>query len=128
MDSVNIRTISNDNRGVMLSGEVNGQEKFLIVEIKKDQKRGGHYHDIETFHFVLVGKITYREKYVGKNGNPTEDKELQKILRMGEGVKTPAYAAHLLEAVEDSVIVEGPSGTARITTSYDQYRNLIKKD
>ena len=41
-----------------------GLTKINIVEIRSGFARGGHYHNHETTHFVISGKIEYREKNI----------------------------------------------------------------
>jgi hypothetical protein len=122
--SLTTKVENNDSRGTVLSGKLNGKERFLIAEIKKGKKRGGHYHNVDTYHFALVGKIRYLEKQLGKKGEELNKKETKKTLPECTGVVTPAYSAHLLEALEDSVIIE-PSGKGKTTTTYLPYRKLI---
>ena len=95
-----------------------------IAEIKKGKKRGGHYHNTDTFHFVLVGKVKYFEKYLDSNGNEIPDKtHVEKIVEEGTLIFTPRNSAHLVEAMIDSVIIE-PIYKEKATFDYEPYRKL----
>jgi hypothetical protein len=48
------------------------------------------------------------------------------IIKNGNIIKTPAYAAHLLIAIEDSIVFE-TSDENKTTVNYQKYRNQIKK-
>ena len=119
-----IEPIKGDERGSIFCGKVNGLEQFLITEIKKGKKRGGHYHNVDTFHFVLVGSVKYNEKYLDSSGMEISNKkEVEKVVSQGTLILTPANAAHLVEALEDSVIIE-PIFKEKLTYDYSPYRKL----
>ncbi len=123
---LNIILENSDDRGVVFRGEHYKKEIFLIAEIKKGKIRGGHYHNEAINHHVLSGKIIYKEILLTKKGNIKKNSsEIKKIVYSGNVVYTPSYAAHLLIAVEDSVIFE-TSDKNKETIRYDPYRNHIK--
>ena len=96
-----------DHRGSVYRGDYCEKEHFLLVEIKQGKIRGGHYHDKKVHHHVLSGKIIYKEILLTKKGNSKKNyKEIKRIMKSGDIVKTPEYAAHLLIAIEDSIIIE----------------------
>jgi len=114
-----------DERGSVFCGKLNGKEQFLIAEIKKGKKRGGHYHNILTYHFVVVGSVKYFERYLDSDGNELPNKnDLKKSVSGGTLILTPAYVAHLVEAIEDSIILE-PIPKEKKTISYPPYRKLV---
>ncbi|MGY5146777.1 MAG: hypothetical protein ACW9W4_02095 [Candidatus Nitrosopumilus sp. bin_7KS] len=128
MKKVNLKVTlqNNDNRGSVFSGDYNKREVFLIAEIKKGHGRGGHYHNKIVHHHVLIGKIVYKEIPLTKNGAKKKNyKEMKKILNAGDVVKTPAHAAHLLIALQDSIIFES-SDEHKKTHNYQPYRERIK--
>ena len=83
-----------DRRGkiIWLSSELT---KINIVEIRSGFARGGHYHNHETTHFVISGKIEYREKNIDTGEEKTEivlecplsDKQMQLYLTVLEATK-----------------------------------------
>ncbi len=116
----------NDDRGVIFRGDYCKKEIFLLAEIKKGKVRGGHHHDKIAYHHVLTGKILYKEIPLTKKGRKKKNaKEIKKILNTGNVVKTPAYAAHLVIALEDSIIFE-TSDEIKKTINYQPYREQIK--
>jgi len=118
---------NNDERGVVYRGDYYKKEHFLLAEIKKGKRRGGHYHNKRVHHHVLTGKIIYKEILLTKKGNhKNKSKEIKKIIKNGNIIKTPAYAAHLLIAIEDSIVFE-TSDENKTTVNYQKYRNQIKK-
>ena len=125
---LNIILENNDERGAVYRGDYHKKEHFLLAEIKKGKRRGGHYHNKKVHHHVLSGKIIYKEILLTRKGNNKKNsKEIKRIIKSGDIVKTPAYAAHLLIALKDSVIFE-TSDENKITTNYQKYRNQIQMD
>jgi len=114
-----------DERGSVFCGKLDGDQQFLLVEIKKGKRRGGHYHNIDTFHFVVIGSVRYFEKHLDSNGNEIlGENELEKSVSGGTVISTPAFTAHFVEAVEDSVILESLP-KEKLTYSYSPYRKLV---
>lgn len=101
LDSMSLEfdKITKDKRGkiIWLSS---GLEKINIVEIKNGFARGGHYHNHETSHFLISGKIEYREK------NIDTGKEKIEIILPPREIKIPPRIAHLLIALEHSIFIE----------------------
>ncbi len=115
-----------DNRGAVFRGDYHKKEIFLLVEIKKGESRGGHYHNKAVNHHVLTGKIMYKEIRLTKKGNPKRNyDEIKKSIQSGKVINTPAYAAHLIIALEDSIVFE-TSDKNKITVNYQKYRDQIK--
>ena len=130
MKKIDLKIIleSFDHRGAVYRGDYYKKEHFLLAEIKKGKRRGGHYHNKKVHHHVLSGKIIYKEILLTRKGNNKKNsKEIKRIIKSGDIVKTPAYAAHLLIALKDSVIFE-TSDENKITTNYQKYRNQIQID
>jgi quercetin dioxygenase-like cupin family protein len=123
---LDIELENRDKRGSIFRGDYNKKEIFLITEIKKKETRGGHYHNMVVIHHVLRGKIAYKEKCLTKKGNNSNKyKETKKIVSGGKVIITPAHAAHLITALEDSIIFEA-SGGKKKTIIYKPYRIQIK--
>ena len=117
-----------DHRGVVYRGDYCKKEHFLLAEIKQGKIRGGHYHNKKVHHHVLSGKIIYKEILLTKKGNnKKKSKETKRIMKSGDIVKTPSYAAHVLIAIEDSIIFE-TSDENKTTINYQKYRNQIQID
>lgn len=95
-----------------------GQKKINLVEIKKGFSRGGHYHDFDTTHYVLTGKIEYREKDI-KTG-----REQTRIITAPDIIRVPAMAAHLLTAVDDTIFAEEMTENYS-ATEYPEYRKIV---
>jgi quercetin dioxygenase-like cupin family protein len=128
MKKIDLKVIleSFDHRGAVYRGDYYKKEHFLLAEIKKGEKRGGHYHNKKVHHHVLSGKIIYKEIPLTKKGNHKKNyKEIKRIMKNGDIVKTPAYAAHLLIAIEDSIIFE-TSDENKTTINYQKYRDQIE--
>ncbi len=128
MKKIDLKVIleSFDHRGAVYRGDYYKKEHFLLAEIKKGEKRGGHYHNKKVHHHVLSGKIIYKEIPLTKKGNHKKNyKEIKRIMKNGEIIKTPAYAAHLLIAIEDSIIFE-TSDENKTTINYQKYRDQIE--
>jgi quercetin dioxygenase-like cupin family protein len=128
MKKIDLKIIleSFDHRGAVYRGDYYKKEHFLLAEIKKGKRRGGHYHNKRVHHHVLSGKIIYKEIPLTKKGNHKKNyKEIKRIIKNGEIIKTPAYAAHLLIAIEDSIIFE-TSDENKTTINYQKYRDQIE--
>ena len=97
--SLEFDKITEDKRGkiIWLSS---GLKKINIVEIRNGFARGGHYHNHETSHFLIHGKIEYREKDIDTG------KEKIEIVLPHKEIKIPSRIAHLLIALEHSIFIE----------------------
>ena len=116
---------NSDKRGVVYRGDHHKKEIFLLTETKKGEGRGGHFHNKAVQHHVLSGKIVYKEMLLTKKGNQKKNhNEVKKIVCGGNVIHTPAYAAHLIIALEDSIIFE-TSDKSKKTITYQQYRDQI---
>jgi len=125
---LNIILENNDERGAVYRGDYYKKEHFLLAEIKKGKRRGGHYHNKRVHHHILSGKIIYKETLLTKKGNDIQkSKETKKIVKKGDIIITPAYAAHLLIAIESSIVFE-TSDENKMTINYQKYRNQIETD
>jgi len=108
-----------DRRGkiIWLSSELT---KINIVEIRGGFARGAHYHNHETTHFVISGKIEYREKNIDTGEEKTE------IVLPHKEIKIPPRIAHLLIALEDSVFVETITDINDVTI-VPEYRKIVNE-
>jgi hypothetical protein len=124
---LNITLQDSDSRGAIYRADICEQERFLIIEIKKGKARGGHYHNIHTFHFVLLGSIEYYERCLTTKGEEKQGlKDRKTKFHTGEAIPTPAYAAHMLVALEDSIVIE-PSGQGKLTFPYARFREMARQ-
>lgn len=98
-----------------------GEKKVNIVEIKKGFSRGGHYHEFETTHHILGGKIQYKEKDLNSN------KENTQVITAPATITVPAMTAHLLTAIEDTLFVE-VFGNDYNATDYPEYRRVVTQN
>tara|TARA_B110000263_G_C14919986_1_gene334340 strand:+ start:145 stop:537 length:393 start_codon:yes stop_codon:yes gene_type:complete len=115
-----------DKRGSIFRGDFKKKEIFLITEIKKGQSRGGHYHTNVVNHHVLRGKIMYKEIRLTKNGKIKKNqKDSKKIVKGGNVITTPPYAAHIFFGLENSIIFEASGGKKKSIT-YQPYREQIR--
>jgi hypothetical protein len=88
------------------------------VEIKRGFSRGGHYHDFETRHYLISGKIEYREKDVATNVEKTQ------VISAPAIITVPPMAAHLLTAIDDTLFAE-EFGQSYSATEYPEYRKIV---
>ncbi len=97
-----------------------GDEKINFVEMKKGFVRGGHYHKIAQYHFIISGKLEYREENV-KTGQ-----EQIKIITAPAIIHVPADTAHLLTAIEDTLFVETFNKELEAAI-YPKYRKIVEE-
>jgi len=108
-----------DKRGMMFFLSY-GKKKFNLIEIKKGFARGGHYHDYSQQHTVISGKIEYRQK------DPKMNKEIISIIKSPNTIKIPRNIAHVLIALENSLIIEDFDKNYEITT-FPEYRKIVEQ-
>jgi len=116
---LDIEKIEEDPRGCVYSGDFNGKN-FQIFSFKKDAPRGGHYHNLETTHFILYGSLELRTK--SKDG----EKEDIKIVEAGEVVIIKPWKIHIFIAKEDSLILELREEGFE-TFEYQPYRKMVNE-
>lgn len=97
-----------------------GDEKMNFVEVKKGFARGGHYHKTAQYHFIISGKLEYREENV-KTGQ-----EQIKIITVPTIIHVPANTAHLIIAIEDTLFVETFNKDLEATI-YPKYRKIVEE-
>lgn len=88
-----------DGRGKIFFFSHNGI-KVNLAEIKKGKARGGHYHPYDQEHYIISGKVEYREENI-KTG-----KENVKIIEKPTIISVPAYTAHLFIALKNTLFAE----------------------
>lgn len=108
-----------DQRGKVLFLS-HGKERVNFVEIQRGFARGGHYHKIAQHHLIISGKIEYREK------NVRTDHEQIKIITAPAIIRVPAYTAHLIIAIEDTLFVETFKEELEATV-YPAYRKIVEE-
>ena len=108
-----------DIRGIILFCSF---KKLIIhfVETKKGFSRGGHYHPFKSDHFLLQGKIEFKEIDVDTNI------EKIRIIEAPFTISVEPNVAHLLTALEDSLFLESFK-TKYSAIEYLPYRNIVKK-
>jgi dTDP-4-dehydrorhamnose 3,5-epimerase-like enzyme len=90
---------SNDRRGSIFRTSL-AEKDYLFVQMSKRSLRGGHYHNVETFHLVVQGRIRFELV-----DSVTREKRQLTAVPM-DIIRVKAGVAHLLEALEDSMFIE----------------------
>ncbi len=106
-----------DKRGKILFLKYDNKN-INLIEIKKGFARGGHFHQTDTSHFLISGKIKYHEKNV-KTGI-----EKVSIISSPNTINVSSHIAHLLIAKEDSLFFEVFENYE--DTVYPKYRKIVK--
>ncbi len=96
-----------------------GNKRINFVEIKNGYARGGHYHNFESEHVIITGKIEYMETDVNTG------KETTKIFSYPSVIRVPPQKAHLLLALGDSFFVETFDDQYEAIT-YPPYRDIVE--
>ena len=106
-----------DKRGKILFLKY-GHKKINLIEIKKGFARGGHFHQTDTSHFLISGKIEYREENI-KTG-------IEKVSTIfsPNTINVQSNVAHLLIAKEDSLFFEVFENYE--DTIYPKYRKIVE--
>lgn len=107
----------NDIRGRIIFCKY-GDLFLNIVETKKGFSRGGHYHNFDSEHFLLSGKVEFREK------NLVTNEEKISMINSPSVIKVISNSAHLLTALEDTLFVEYFEN-AYSATDYSEYRSVV---
>lgn len=90
-----------------------------VLELKKGFSRGGHYHEFDSVHFVISGKIKYYEENI--------DTEKEKIILVDSPtvIFTPLRNAHMITALEDTVFAEAFDHPYK-AIDYPKYRSIVE--
>ena len=107
-----------DKRGQILFLKYN-DKKIYLIEIKKGCARGGHFHQTDTNHFLVSGKIEYYEE------NVKTKKEKISIISSPNIINVKSNMAHLLIAKENSLFFEVFNNYE--DTVYPKYRKIVEK-
>jgi dTDP-4-dehydrorhamnose 3,5-epimerase-like enzyme len=116
-----LREISNDRRGSIFKRAFTNKD-YWFVEMRMGTLRGGHYHNCETQHLVIQGKIRF-ELF-----DPlTREKRRVTAVPM-DVICVKAGIAHLLEALTDSMFIEpgGKKGTVDFAPQRARVQQLLK--
>lgn len=108
-----------DPRGKMFVFRM-GEAEINVIEIKKGFSRGGHFHSTDTSLHVFAGKVEYREEDPSGKGP-----ERVEVFSAPCRIDVPANMAHMMTAVEDSVMVEVVEGEYD-ATNYPKYRDVVE--
>ena len=106
-----------DKRGKILFLKYNNKN-INLIEIKKGFARGGHFHQTDTSHFLISGKIEYRKE------NIQTKQEKISIISSPQIISVSAKTAHLLIALEDSLFFEVFENYE--DTVYPKYRKIVE--
>ena len=106
-----------DKRGKILFLKYD-KKSINLIEIKQGFARGGHFHQTNTNHFLISGKIEYREKNI-KTGE-----EKISLISSPCIINTQSHIAHLLIAIEDSLFFEVFENYE--DTVYPHYRKIVE--
>jgi hypothetical protein len=106
-----------DCRGKILFFKFN-QTKTNLFEIKKGFARGGHFHDYDITHTLIIGKIEHRMKSL------TSKQEKIEIITAPAIIKIPAKTANLIIALDDSLFSEIFESEYKSTT-FPEYREIV---
>ncbi len=107
-----------DKRGKILFLKYT-HKNINLIEIKKGFARGGHYHQTDTSHFLISGKIEYYEENI-KTGIETIS-----IISSPNTINVQSNMAHLLIAKEDSLFFEVFENYE--DTVYPKYRKIVEE-
>lgn len=120
LDGINISKLHEDKRGAVYSIDF-CNSSYELIEIVQGASRGGHYHKSPSAIFVIHGKIVYRE--IDPNLPLSMEKEL--VLHQNDMISISANMAHLVTALENSLILELRKGDYE-ATNYPPYRRLVE--
>ena len=118
-DKFSLEKTGVDSRGSTFKAVIAGKE-YLFLEMRKGALRGGHYHDRETLHLVLSGRIKF------EIADPFTAEQTEIVARPMEAVLVTAGKAHLLEALEDSMFMESLD-KEKSTVDFEPQRARVKK-
>jgi hypothetical protein len=107
-----------DCRGKILFFKFN-QIKSNLFEIKKGYARGGHYHDYDIVHTLIIGKIEHRMKSLNSKEEKIE------ILSAPAIIKISAKTANLIIALEDSLFSEVFDSKYK-SEVFPEYRKIVE--
>jgi len=106
-----------DCRGKILFFKFN-QTKTNLFEIKKGFARGGHFHDYDIIHTLIIGKIEHRMKSLNSKHEKIETITAPAI------IKIPARTANLIIALDDSLFSEIFESEYK-STIFPEYREIV---
>lgn len=106
-----------DKRGKILFLKYD-HKNINLIEIKKNFARGGHFHQTETNHFLISGKIEYYAENI-KTGL-----EKVSIISSPNIINVQPNIAHLLIAKEDSLFFEVFENYE--DTVFPKYRKIVE--
>jgi quercetin dioxygenase-like cupin family protein len=106
-----------DVRGKILKLELNGKE-FVILVTKKGYLRGGDFHKSVQHDVVLEGAVRFFWREDG----------IERKLQLTEGmsISFKPGVPHMLEAIEDSIVLEWLEGPFE-KEYYKPYREIIER-
>jgi quercetin dioxygenase-like cupin family protein len=118
-DKSSLEKTAVDSRGSTFKAVIAGKE-YLFLEMRKGALRGGHYHDRETLHLVLSGRIKF------EIADPLTAEQSEIVAKPMETVLVTAGKAHLLEALEDAMFME-PLDKEKSTMDFEPQKARVKK-
>lgn len=113
-----VKTIE-DPRGRMFVFRM-GDSEVNLIETRKGFSRGGHFHSKDTSIHIFGGRVEYREE-----DSSGEGPEKVEVFAAPCRIDSPANMAHIMTALEDTVMVEVVTGDYD-ATEYPKYRSIVK--
>ena len=90
-----------------------------LLEMKKGFSRGGHYHEFDSIHIMIAGKVEYCEE------NLDTKKEKIEVIVPPKIIFTPSRNAHILTALEDTIFLEVFEQKYH-AIEYPKYRTIVE--
>ena len=97
-----------------------GDLSVNVVETKMNFSRGGHFHEFQSTHFLLKGKIKFKTFDLSTNHEKTQHFSAYSEISVEPNV------AHLLTALTDTIFVEFFKNEYT-ATDFPLYRNIVEK-
>ena len=109
------------------SGDIRGKIFFFshknkqinLLELKRGFSRGGHYHEFDSVHIIIGGKVEYHEENVDTR------KERVMLVDSPMIIFTPSRNAHMITALEDTVFFEVFEQQYN-AIEYPKYRSIVE--
>ena len=117
---MSMQMVSQDERGSMAKCQFG--KTVWIAHTKKGYGRGGEYHPVRQYMAVVYGQILVKMMI--------NEEEIERRLIDGQSIVIPEDCAHVMFALEDSLVIEWHDGELPPFDQkkiYEPYRKLIWK-
>lgn len=94
-------------------------EQINLLELKRGFSRGGHYHEFDSVHIIIRGKVEYHEENIDTR------KERIVVFDSPMIIFTPSRNAHMITALEDTVFFE-VFEQQYSAIDYPKYRTIVE--